>query len=171
MVAWKKPWSVGKLAGVDEDGQEIKGGLLQDVSLLSICYDDLRLMVSEATAMPVRWVGDRISGTRSTLPHRWLIKLPLKADDLIPKDVVGRISQQTCVGVSKNDPIHKIWPSSNVSPGIKGIMGFLRPMIYYYGDEACSVCRANTEETGGWKEGLGKRELGGYAAGLAMPCA
>jgi len=71
MAAWKKPWSVGKLVGAEKDGQEIEGGLLQDVSLLSVCFDDRRLMISEATAMPIRWVGDRIPGTQSTIPHRW----------------------------------------------------------------------------------------------------
>jgi len=34
-------------------------------------------------------------------------------------------------------------------------------VVYYYGVEACSVCRAYIEEAGGWKERPGKPELAG----------
>jgi len=81
------------------------------------------------------------------------------------------MSQQVHLGVSRNHPTHKLWPSNKVLKGMKGIMGFLRAVVYYYGDEACWG-RADIAEAGGWKERLGKRELGGIrVSGLAMPCA
>ena len=66
--------------------------------------------------------GDSIDNPTSMA---WILKLPLELDDMIPRDGVDRISQQTYVGASRNHLTHKLWPSNNVSTGIKGIMGFL----------------------------------------------